>query len=259
MSILLQNPNRIFASIIATDTFNNSVTMEKRYLDKAVPFEPIEMYETLHKYSLQERIKCVQRFPQAKNVLHKGEAFRTNYGDSSSLTALFRVDEVIVVFLNKDNHIIKKQMRTVNGPVEMQDKIPQLENIRDTMKDLFKTRLAMLAIFFGASIAGTFLVKILSFEGKPLQKIQAVAQIGLMGITFLAGWRLIQWVLFVDKLFSMQNLGIYVAQMRAYAYTYPEIVSEHRLIQRFLLPHEVTYLKGLPSSVLICLKNNLSL
>lgn len=259
MSVFLQNPNRIFASMIASDSFNNSVTMEKRHLEETVHFEPKEMYDVLHKHSLQERIKWVRKLPHETSVVNEGLPFRTNYGQSDSPTALFLVDTIIVVFLAKDNPTIKKPMGTVSSPVESQDKIPQLENMRDTMRDLCKARLAMLAVFLGASIAGTFLVKILSFEDKSIQKIQAAAQIGLVGIAFLSGWRLVQWALFVNKLFSMQSLGSYVAQMRAYAYTYPAIVSEHRLIQRFLLPHEVTYLKGLPSSNMIRLKNNLSL
>lgn len=259
MSVFLQNPHRIFASLMASDAFNNSVIIEKRHLEDAAHFEPKQMYDVLHKHSLQERIKWVRKLPREGSVVQGNLTFRTNFGESSSPTALFMVDGVLVVFLDKDNPAIKKPMGTVSSPVETQDKIPQLENMRDTMRDLCKARLAMLAILLGASIAGTFLVKILSFEDKSIQKIQAAAQIGLMGITFLAGWRLVQWALFVNKLFSMKNLGSYVAQMRAYAYSYPEIVSKHRLIQRFLIPHEVTYLKALPSSVLTRLKNNLSL
>lgn len=260
MSVLLQNPNRIFAFFAASDTFNNSVIMEKRHLENIAHFEPREMYELLGKYSLPERVKWVQRMPREGSVVHNNLPFRTNYTESKKPTALFMIDSVIVVFLDKDNPTIKKPMGTVSGHVETQDKIPQLESIRETMRDLCKTRLATLAILFGASIAGTFLVKILSFEDKSMLKVQGVVRVGFAAVAFLAGLRLVQWALFVNKLFSMQSLGSYVAHMRAYAYSYPEIVSEqHCLIRKFLLPTEVTYLQSSPSSVWLRLKNNLLL
>jgi hypothetical protein len=259
MSVLLQNPHRIFASILASDSFNNSVIMEKRHLEETTQFDPKEMFDLQHKLTLQQRVDYVQKLPREGNVVHNNLTFRTHYADAKSSTALFLVDKIVVVFLDKDNPSIKKPMGTINSPSEMLDKIPPLESIKKTMYAFSATRGAMLAVLLGASIAGSFLIRVLSFEDKSMQRIQGVFRVGLTAVAFLAGWRLVQWALFINKLFFIQNLGSYVALIRGYAYSYPELVSEHHLIQNFLLSNEIAYLKRSPSSVVMRLKNNLSL
>lgn len=257
MSVFFTNPNQFLASIMVSESFNASIKMDRRYLEENTQFEASQMREILSKLTLQQRVKCVKKLPKEGNVIRENLTFKTNYSEVLTLTNLYLVDEIIVVFLNEHDPSRAKPIATIDSPVIEEKNLP-LESIKKNFYVSTATPICTLGIISAAFTAGGFLVNLLSSRDNPMPKIRAVAQFALSGIAILGWWRLFQWILCINKVFMIRHTGDWVAQLRVYAYSYPSVVKEGST-QRFLLQNEVKYLQGCTSSIFQRLKNNLSL
>lgn len=240
--------------MMAGDIYNVDVSIEPRYLEKEVHSKPQEMH---YKVSMQQRVSYVKKLPHETRTVLGGELLKTFYAESKSPTDYFMVDSVVVFTKGAPDSFTPRQSGAVH---QVKTKEPHLENIKKTMYASSKNKMIKLSVFLGIALAGRILTGALSFEDKLLQKVQTIVQMAFTATVFLAGWRTLQWNLFMNKLFSIQNLGGWAAQMRAYAYKYPALISQHGTFKKYLLPYEATYLsKGSPFPILTALKNNLSL
>jgi len=237
---------------MAGDIYNVDVSIEPRYLEKEAHSKPQEM-----KVSMQQKVSYVKKLPHETRTVLGGELLKTFYAESKSPTDYFMVDSVVVFAKGAPDSFTPRQRGAVH---QVKIKEPHLENIKKTMYASSKNKMIQLSVFLGMALAGRILTRALSFEDKLLQKVQTIVQIAFTATLFLTGWRTLQWNLFMNKLFSIQNLGGWAAQMRAYAYRYPTLISEYGIFKKYLLPYEATYLsKGSPFPILTALKNNLSL
>lgn len=257
MSVFFTNPNRFLASFMASESFNASITMEKRHVEEAAHFEPAELHEIQSKLALQQHVKYVKKLPHEGNVIHGNQTFRTNYSEERIPTNLFLVDDIVVVFLKEHEPSRKKPIATIDTPVT-ETKNLQLESVKKSFYASIAMPICKLGIIASAFTAGKFLVSLLSSLDGPQQKIQAVAQFALASVAILGWWRLFQWILCIHKVFMMRHAGDWVAQLRAYAYSYPSVVNEGST-QWFLLSNEIQYLRRCSPSIFQRLKNNLSL
>ncbi|MBS0648546.1 MAG: hypothetical protein JSS10_04895 [Verrucomicrobia bacterium] len=199
-------------------------------------------------------MKYVKKLPREGSVIRKGITFKTHYEEISMPSNLYLIDDVLVVFLSENDPSKKKPMGRFDAPA-FESKNP-LEIVKNNFYYSNVSSLMTLSLIAGVS-SGAGLALFLS-QGGSIKKIQEVVQYALAGIAILGWWRLFQWGLCINKLFTMRHEGDWAAQLRAYAYSYPSVLNE-RAIQRFLLENEVQYLQGCAPSIFHRLKNNLSL